>query len=59
MAETARSQDCPCYGDTIEHSSDCKNCECEKEAPRKSEATRQLENIASSYRRLGGSSCGL
>lgn len=24
--------DCPCFGDTVEHSADCKNCECEKRA---------------------------
>lgn len=21
--------DCPCFGDSVEHSEDCKNCECE------------------------------
>src|SRR5438876_7391451 len=23
-------EDCPCYGDYVEHSEDCKNCTCEK-----------------------------
>jgi hypothetical protein len=26
----SHDEDCPCYGDTMEHSKDCKNCECRK-----------------------------
>ena len=25
----AHDEDCPCYGDRVEHSKDCANCECD------------------------------
>lgn len=27
---TVPTHDCPCFGDTVEHSIDCANCTCDK-----------------------------
>lgn len=29
LSEYTHDEDCACSGDTVEHSKDCKNCECQ------------------------------
>lgn len=38
MKDFKHDTDCPCFGDSVEHSEDCRNCECEKNVERRVKA---------------------
>lgn len=39
-------EDCPCFGDVVDHSADCKNCTCEKPSPGESAPAPQAQTTA-------------
>jgi hypothetical protein len=49
-------EDCPCYGDHVEHSTDCANCECaggQQEPPRPDECP-TCGSVNPYYVKVGG-----